>query len=136
MKKVLTNINEPGRVLEVVEPGEEFETHPDFIWVDCDNNNVTIESTYTIGENGEYEWQEFNLVHMEIFQQQGYKIARMLAYQDVGEQLDMIYKELMATGTLSSTGDWATHITNVKNTIPKDDPQAVQQWYDDTKPQE
>ncbi len=136
MKKVLTNINEPGRVLEVVEPGKEFETHPDFIWVDCDNNNVTIESTYTIGENGEYEWQEFNLVHMEVFQQQGYKIARMLAYQDVGEQLDMIYKELMATGTLSSTGDWATHITNVKNTIPKDDPQAVQQWYDDTKPQE
>jgi hypothetical protein len=37
----------------------------------------------------------------------------------VSEQLDMIYHELMDTGTLSSTGPWATAITQLKNKYPK-----------------
>ena len=34
----------------------------------------------------------------------------------------------MATGTISNTGPWATHISTVKAAIPKDDPAAVLEW--------
>lgn len=132
MKRVLANIYETGRICDVVEPGMEYEVHPDFFWLDCDNDLVTKEWTYSADINGVYTFTEFSIVNQPVFQAEGYKIARMIAYQDIGDQLDMIYKELMANGTLSATGDWATHITTVKNTIPKDDPQAVLDWYDAT----
>ena len=40
----------------------------------------------------------------------------------------MIYKELTANGTLSAAGPWASHIAEVKQAIPKDDPAAVHEW--------
>jgi hypothetical protein len=40
----------------------------------------------------------------------------------------MLFKELQATGTISNTGPWATHVADVKATIPKDDPAAVMAW--------
>jgi hypothetical protein len=40
----------------------------------------------------------------------------------------MLYKEILATGAISNTGPWATHITTVKESIPKDDPAAVLAW--------
>jgi len=39
--------------------------------------------------------------------------------------LDMLYKEILANGTISASGPWATHIATVKSQIPKDDPAAV-----------
>lgn len=39
-------------------------------------------------------------------------------YLNIGEQLDMLYKDLVA-GKLDSTGTWATHIKNVKDSNPK-----------------
>ena len=60
----------------------------------------------------------------------GYKVARTIAYGSVGDQLDLLYKEIQTTGTISATGTWAQHIANVKQTIPKDDPAAVLAWYD------
>ena len=39
-------------------------------------------------------------------------------YSSVGDQLDMLYKDLLA-GKLDATGTWATHIKAVKDANPK-----------------
>ena len=39
-------------------------------------------------------------------------------YASFGDQLDMIYKDIVA-GKLDSTGTWATHIKAVKDANPK-----------------
>tara|TARA_R100000353_G_scaffold174274_1_gene141886 strand:- start:100 stop:441 length:342 start_codon:yes stop_codon:yes gene_type:complete len=39
-------------------------------------------------------------------------------YDTIGNQLDMIYKDLVA-GKLDTTGTWATHIKAVKDKYPK-----------------
>ena len=135
MKKVLTSKHEPGRILEVVEPGNEFDVHEDFTWVDCDQDEVDQDHTYTITD-GVYNWIRVDYINDTEFATEGYKFARMIGYKDIGEQLDMIYKELMANGTLSATGPWATHITDVKNSIPKNDTQAVLDWYENNSPNE
>ena len=39
-------------------------------------------------------------------------------YASFGDQLDMLYKDMLA-GKLDTTGTWATHIKNVKDSNPK-----------------
>ena len=39
-------------------------------------------------------------------------------YASYGDQLDMIYKDLV-NGTFTTSGTWATHIKDVKDTHPK-----------------
>ena len=39
-------------------------------------------------------------------------------YASFGDQLDMLYKDIVA-GKLDTTGTWATHIQNVKDSNPK-----------------
>ena len=39
-------------------------------------------------------------------------------YASVGDQLDMLYKDMLA-GKLDTTGTWATHIKAVKDANPK-----------------
>ena len=39
-------------------------------------------------------------------------------YASFGDQLDMLYKDIVA-GKLDTTGTWATHIKNVKDSNPK-----------------
>jgi len=39
-------------------------------------------------------------------------------YASFGDQLDMLYKDLVA-GKLDSTGTWATHVKSVKDANPK-----------------
>jgi hypothetical protein len=41
--------------------------------------------------------------------------ARQVAYKSVGEQLDMLYRDMV-----NGTTNWQEHITKVKNDIPKD----------------
>jgi hypothetical protein len=81
-------------------------------------------------ESGEFV--KFDILSIPGFAEEGYKVARQIAYTSVGNQLDMLFKELQATGTISNTGPWASHVADVKATIPKDDPAAVlawNQWY-------
>ena len=40
------------------------------------------------------------------------------SYASFGDQLDMLYKDIVA-GKLDTTGTWATHIKNVKDSNPK-----------------
>lgn len=124
MKRALLNSLEPGRVCEVVEPGNEFEVADTFTWVDCPDDTLTSH-TYD-QETGVFH--PFDPLALPGFAENGYKVARQLAYTEIGNQLDMLFKELQATGTISNTGPWATHVASVKATIPKDDPAAVLEW--------
>ena len=47
-----------------------------------------------------------------------YARDRAPAYPSVGDQLDMLYKDIVA-GKLDTTGTWATHIKAVKDANPK-----------------
>ena len=54
-------------------------------------------------------------------EQNNYKIGktRRRAYGDIGDQLDLLYKDMVA-GKLDTTGDWATKIKAVKDANPKE----------------
>ena len=39
-------------------------------------------------------------------------------YASIGDQLDMLYKDILA-GTVTTSGTWATHIKAVKDANPK-----------------
>lgn len=124
MKRALLNSLEPGRICEVKNVGEEFEVAESLRWIDCPDD-VTTQHTYN-EETGEFI--PFDPLALGGFEENGYKIARMIGYKPIGDQLDMLYKEIVATGTISSDGPWAQHITAIKAAIPKDDPVAVMAW--------
>ena len=44
---------------------------------------------------------------------------RQIAYGSIGDQLDLLYKDLVA-GNLDETGDWAKFIKQVKDDNPKE----------------
>jgi hypothetical protein len=124
MKRALITSNEPGRICEVVDSGNEFEVHNAFSWVDVPDDTTTND-IYN-ADTGEIT----KLQPWEVpgFAEDGYRVARQIGYGGIGDQLDMLFKEVMATGTISNTGAWATHISGIKSTIPKDDPQAIHEW--------
>ncbi len=134
-KRILTNINEPTRVLEVVELGNEFDVHSDFEWKTCEDDNVTSEYSWEI-INGDLVVNKENVTDNQDFINNGYKFARMIAYGDIGDQLDMIYKEIKETGSITIDGEWATRIKLTKEKLPKNDASAVLRYYDDVGPDE
>jgi len=42
-------------------------------------------------------------------------------YPSIGDQLDMIFKEIKANGSISANGEWVTTIQSVKDQVPKPD---------------
>lgn len=124
MLKALLHTFEPGRICEVVEPGQEFEVHENFYWVDVPDG-TTQQDTYDVDNNTVIK---FDPISLPGFAENAYKVARGIAYMSHGDQLDMLFHELNNTGTISNTGPWATHIASVKAAIPKDDPAAVYEW--------
>ena len=123
MLRALLHTQEPGRICEVVSPGAEFPVHESFSWVDVPDGTTAID-TY----NSDGSVTKWNPLTQPGFAESGYRVARGIAYTSIGDQLDMLYKELKTNGTISNTGPWALHISNVKATIPKDDPAAVLAW--------
>tara|TARA_B100000131_G_scaffold12532_1_gene12971 strand:+ start:1040 stop:1465 length:426 start_codon:yes stop_codon:yes gene_type:complete len=53
-------------------------------------------------------------------------VDRMIAYGDVGEQLDMMYRD-----QLNGTTEWKDHVANVKATTPK--PNTIPAFVQDPK---
>ena len=49
---------------------------------------------------------------------QNYQSKRRDSYNTIVDQLDMLYKDIVA-GKLDTTGTWATHIKAVKDANPK-----------------
>lgn len=121
--RALIHSSEPGRICEIRPVGEEFEVHETFSWVDVPDDTTTND-TY----NSDGTITKFDITSLPGFAENAYKVARTIAYTGIGEQLDMLFKELQTTGTISNSGPWSTHIASVKAAIPKDDPQAVHEW--------
>ena len=124
MKRALLHVNEPGRICQVVDQVDQFEVHPDFSWVDVPDD-TTEADRWDVSNNCVIK---YDVTQDPIFVATGYKVARGIGYGSVGDQLDMLYKEIQVTGTISADGPWAMHIASVKAAIPKDDPQAVHEW--------
>ena len=109
--------NNTNRVVQIVQTeADQFEVHGGLYWIDCPDNT---ESYFLLKDDGSFE--DPHEANRDAFGQtvEPFYMQRMRAYAGSGEQLDMLYKELMSTGTLSANGPWATHITTVKAAIPK-----------------
>jgi hypothetical protein len=104
MKRVLVTFE--GNIQAIVEPGEEFEIYegPDATvrWVNCEHDNVT---DYWVLQDGEWI-QDVEAIP-------SYSVLRRAAYGDIGEQLDMLYKDMV-----NGTTNWQDHITAVKEIVP------------------
>lgn len=124
MKKALLHSLEPGRICQVVEFNEQFEVSELFSWVEVPDDTTTAD-TYNLDTNSVVK---FDIVNQPGFIEDGYKVARVIGYGSIGNQLDMLYKEIQSTGTISPTGPWASHVAAIKEAIPKDDPYAVHEW--------
>jgi hypothetical protein len=123
MLSALLNKLEPGRICDIVEQGKEFEVHENFYWVGVPDDTTTSD---TYNEDGTIT--KFDILNQPGFKENAYLVARSIAYQSVGTQLDMLFHELNTTGSISNTGVWATHIAAVKSAIPKDNAAAVLEW--------
>lgn len=121
MRRGLISRIENGRICDVVEVGSEFEITEDFFWMDVPDDTTTSDTVDMVSG----EIVKFDPIKQPGFAENAYKVARAIAYTEVGNQLDMIFRELKETGTLSPDGEWFTHVANVKAAIPKDDPQKV-----------
>lgn len=124
MKRALLHLLEPGRICDIVEPSNEFEVHENFSWVDVPDDTTTAD-TWDVETNTVIK---YSVLTDPIFREHGWKVARAIAYGSPGDQLDMLFKEVQATGTVSPTGPWATHVANVKSSLPKDNPEAIAAW--------
>ncbi len=122
MLAALLHTTEPGRICELVIPGKEFEVHENFKWVYVPDD-TTVHDRYN-ADGTITKWDPLTAPGAD----QAHIIARTMAYGSIGEQLSMLHAELMQTGTISKDGPWATHINNVKATIPKGDPAAAFAW--------
>jgi hypothetical protein len=110
MKKVLVGYQ--GYIHEIRNPGEDYDIYegPDaaMAWVDAPDD---VQTDWTL----EYSPSKKQMVWVE--REKPYTdplMARKVAYGDVGEQLDMLYKDMV-----NGTSNWIEHIQNIKTTLPK-----------------
>ena len=134
MKRALIDSGN-NRVIQVVENGEEFETAPALYWVDCPNDT----SSYYLYDPEELTFEDPHARNKDEFGNpvEPFSMQRMRAYPGGGDQMDMLWREIRDTGTISTDGEWFQSIVEVKNSIPKPegwdpaDPIATTttQWY-------
>jgi hypothetical protein len=103
------------QIIELDQP--EFETTTDFMWVSCPDNCETgwpyNNDTGVFTDPHAHSRDEFgNPVEPFVMQ-------RMRSYPPMGDQFDMLFKEIKATGTISPTGEWFQSIQYVKDNLPK-----------------
>lgn len=99
------------------EDEREFETTDDFFWVDCPDN---CESAW-IYDNDKNEFIDPHAHSRDEFGNpvEPFLMQRMRAYPPMGDQLDMLWKEIRDTGSISVDGDWYKSVKLVKETVPK-----------------
>lgn len=112
MKALLSTV-EVGRILEIRPDDEVFEVAPQLYWVDCPDY-INFDYTYNA------ETQEFEFAIPTSIPQDRFEIARVIGYGGLGEQLDMLYRELKESGSISANGEWFNHISRVKEDINKE----------------
>lgn len=117
MKRVLVDITGNFVTQILGEDEAEFETTPDLIWIDAPDNVETgwlyIPETGQVTDPHAHSRDEFgNPV-------EPFNMQRMRAYPPLGDQLDLMFKEVRDTGTISKTGAWFKSVEFVKNNVPK-----------------
>jgi len=104
MKSVLVDFQ--GGVQAIANPGEEFEIYEGddatVRWVSCPHDDVTESWLLNQGI-----WTDRPSVPPD------YGMLRKLAYGDIGEQLDMLYRDMK-----NGTNEWTTHIDVIKTIVP------------------
>ena len=115
MKRALIE-RDTNRVVQVEPIGNEFEVHGGLYWTDCPDN---VETFWLLLPDGTYEDPHADTRDEFGNPVEPWFMQRMRAYAPAGDQMDMLYKELMTTGTISPDGPWAKHITEVKAALPK-----------------
>ena len=83
---------------------------------DVNNNKVTLDDKKVAAARSEIDKEEAAVKYQK--DRVGYPHSSNLSYASIGDQLDMIYADLVA-GKLDTTGTWATHIKAVKEAYPK-----------------
>ena len=80
---------------------------------DKDGNSVTLEQSKI-----DTARTELNTAAAAIKYQTDRTTNGETTYASIGDQLDMLYKDIVA-GTVTTSGTWATHIKAVKDANPK-----------------
>ena len=116
MKRALIDSNN-SRVIQVVEIGEEFEVHDTLYWVDCPDDA----DTYYLYDPEELTFEDPHAASKDEFGNpvEPFNMQRMRAYPPAGDQMDMLWKEIKDTGSISVEGNWFQSILAVKEGIPK-----------------
>ena len=83
---------------------------------DINHNKVTLDDKKVAAARSEIDKEEAAVKYQK--DRVGYLHSSEISYASVGDQLDMIYADLVA-GKLDTTGTWATHIKAVKDAYPK-----------------
>ena len=101
-----------GTIMEIVDPGQEYQIYEGegatAKWVSCSNDSVNLD---WIMKDGAFVERDAPPVD--------YAMRRKVAYGDIGEQLDMQYRD-----AVSGTTEWKDHIAAVKaaNAAPSEQP--------------
>jgi len=116
MLYALISLNENGRICEIREEGKLFDVNPDgFKWISLIDDSIgTTTHRFDVDKNMFVEFQKDSSVKMRL------NVARAIEYGTIGDQLDMIWKELNETGTLSKNGEWFNHVKRVKDNVTRD----------------
>jgi hypothetical protein len=114
MKSILIDVD--NKVWDVVEPGEEFEVfdgEPTFLkWEECADDTV-LRDMYK-KDDGTYANPGVEHAFTEQGQYARYVKNREIAYGSIGEQLDLMYKDLISGTTL-----WKDKVESAKAVVPK-----------------
>lgn len=119
MKKALIDkrFNLVVQIIDLSNGEVEFETAPDLIWKPCPNNCETG-----------WKWDAPNESYIDPHAHsrdefgnpvEPFVMQRMRAYPPMGDQMDMLFKEIRDTGTISADGQWFKSVQWVKDNVPK-----------------
>lgn len=113
MKRALIDTN--NRVLQVED--QDFEVHDGLYWVDCPDDT----GSYYIYDPVNLTFEDPHAHTKDEFGNpvEPFTMQRIRAYPSIGDQLDMLYKELKTTGTISKDGAWFSAIAATKTLVPK-----------------
>lgn len=120
MKRALIDSNN-SRVVQIAD--EDFPVHGALYWVDCPDDC----GTYYIYDPENLTFEDPHAHSKDEFGNpvEPFSMQRMRAYPGIGDQLDLLFKEIRDTGSISASGAWFQSIQAVKDAIPKPvDPDA------------
>jgi len=97
-----------------------YKSHPTVVSIDdsagafdASGNSVTLEQSKIDTARNELNTQAAAIKYQTDRTTNG-----STTYASIGDQLDMLYKDIVA-GTVTTSGTWATHIKAVKDANPK-----------------